>query len=196
MSSASEFPFVFTLAMKRRLSRRALKMLHDALRHFPELEGRKITVGYTSVHLGSAVVPHSAEGAAKLTIRLRVKKLTYNTIGHELTHLLQSLLRFQSDGNQPKDRQRIPCGEKQCDVWTLARSDLFCDDAPTYIKLPRAVRENWPAYARSVRRLCMAAVEKRKSYRLYIRWLEAQIKNLARKPATVGRESGQLRLPF
>jgi hypothetical protein len=192
MSSASEFPFVFTPAMRRQLSRRVLKMLHDALRHFPELEGKIITVGFTTAHLGSAVVPVRAERASKLTIRLRVKRLSYSTIGHELTHLLQGLSRLQPDAT----RHRIPGGEKQCDVWTLARSSLFCDDAPTYIKLPRAVRDHWPTYARSVRRLCVAAVEKRKSYRFYIRWLEAEIKNLARKPVKTGRESRQLQLPF
>ena len=94
MARAVDFPFTFTLPMKKRLSRRVIDMLHHGLRQFPELRGRKITVGYTSAHLGSAVVPLRAEAAAKLTIRLKVRKLTYNTIGHELTHLLQGLSRI------------------------------------------------------------------------------------------------------
>ena len=182
--------------MKKRLSRRALKMLHDALRHVPELQGRKITVGYTAAHLGSAVVPLAAADAARLTIRLKVKRLTYHTIGHELTHLLQALSRIRPGRGKPEKDGRIPSGEKQCDVWTLARSGLFCDDAPTYIRLPRAVREGWPVYARAVRRLAIAALEKRKSYRLYIRWLEGRIRDLARRPPPAPREHGQLPLPF
>ena len=182
--------------MKKQLSRRVLKMLQDALRNFPELQGRKITVGYTSAHLGSAVVPLSAGGAGKLTIRLKVRTLTYNTIGHELTHLLQGLSRIHFDRGKPEDGGRIPFGEKQCDIWTLARSRLFCDDAPTYLKLPRAVRENWPVYARAVRKLCIAALEKRKSYRLYMRWLESRIQDLTRRPVTMRKDDGQLPLPF
>lgn len=171
-------------------------MLHHALRHFPELRGRQITVGYTSAHLGSAVVPLRGEGAAQLTIRLKVKNLAYNTIGHELTHLLQGLSRIHLKEGKPEDGGRIPSGEKQCDIWTLARSSLFCDDAPTYLRLPRAIRQNWPLYAQSVRRLCIAALEKRKSHRFYMRWLESRIKELARRPVPVSKASGQLPLPF
>lgn len=181
--------------MKKRLSRRVLEMLHEAMRHFPELHGKKITVGYTSAHLGSAVVPLGAESPVKFTIRLKVKNLTYNTIGHELTHLLQGLSRIRSSGRKAKE-DGIPFGEKQCDIWTLARSGLFCDDAPTYLRLPRAVRENWTAHGRSVRRLCIAALEKRKTYRLYMRWLESRIKDLARKPVPQTRGPSQLSLPF
>lgn len=182
--------------MKKRLSRRALTMLDKALRRFPELQSRKITVGYTSAHLGSAVVPLSAGAAAKLTIRLKVRKLTYNTIGHELTHLLQGLSRVRLNRDKRKADGWIPGGEKQCDIWTLARSSLFCDDAPTYIRLPRSVRENWPVYARSVRALCIAALEKRKSHRFYMQWLESRIKDLARRPRGEAKAGEQLSLPF
>ncbi len=194
MSRGPQYPFVFTPAMKKRLSRRALKMLHEAFRLFPELHDKKITVGYTSAHLGSAVVPRKLSGAAKLTIRLKVRTITYNTIGHELTHLLQALSKFDSALGLHSNG-RIPFGEKQCDIWTLARSSLFCDDAPTYLRLPRAVRENWALYAQSVRKLCIAAVEKRKSYRLYMRWLESKIQELARKPLTLNGHE-QMPLPF
>ena len=182
--------------MKKRLSQRVLTMLHHALRHFPELRGRKITVGYTSAHLGSAVVPLRSAIATKLTIRLKVRKLTYNTIGHELTHLLQGLSRIHLKEGKQESGGRIPSGEKQCDIWTLARSNLFCDDAPTYIRLPRAVRENWPFYARSVRRLCIAALEKRMSHRFYMQWLESRIKDLARGPMATPKTGEQLGLPF
>jgi hypothetical protein len=194
MSRALEFPFTFTPRMKKRLSKRVIDMLQNALRCFPELKGKKITVGYTAAHLGSALVPLRPEAAAKLTIRLKVKTLTYNTVGHELTHLLQGLSKIHFKAGAAVET--IPYGEKQCDIWTLARSNLFCDDAPTYIRLPRSIRENWPVYAGSVRRLCIAALEKRKTHRLYIQWLEARIKALAQRPRGEPKAGEQLGLPF
>ena len=71
------------------------------------------------------------------------------------------------------DPAKVPSGETQCDIWTLARDPLFCDDPPTYIKMPRVIRERWPEYASQVRDLCIAAIEKRHTHRPYIRWLEA-----------------------
>ncbi|MFQ5850219.1 MAG: hypothetical protein ACE5JU_06470 [Candidatus Binatia bacterium] len=188
-------PLVFTPQMKKRLSRRARSMLQVALRRFPELSGKNITVGYTHAHLGSSVLPRHAGSMAKLTIRLKVRKLTYNTIGHELTHLVQGLCQFP-----PRESRRaatkFPRGEKQCDIWTLARSELFCDDAPTYLRLPRAVRKKWPRYAEPVRSLCIAAIKKRQTHRFYIRWLETQIKQLARKELQRSGAPRQLVLPF
>jgi hypothetical protein len=194
MNRAPEFPFTFTPRMKKRLSKRVIDMLQNALRCFPELKGKKITVGYTSAHLGSALVPLRPEAAAKLTIRLKVKTLKYNTIGHELTHLLQGLSKIHFKAGAAVET--IPYGEKQCDIWTLARSNLFCDDAPTYIRLPRAVRENWPSYSKSVRRLCIAALEKRKTHRFYMKWLESRIKALAERPRGEPKAGEQMALPF
>lgn len=149
----------FTAIMKKRLSRRAVSMLHASLRHFPELHDKTITIGYTSAHLGSAI-------REQMTIRLRVRNVCYNTIGHELTHLLQGT-------------GEIPEGEKPCDIWTLARSPLFCDDAPTYLNLPQRVRLQWPQYAVRVRELCLQAIAIRKSHRNYIQWLECELQTLA-----------------
>jgi hypothetical protein len=196
MDRAPEFPFTFTPRMKKRLTKRVIDMLQNTLRQFPELKDKKITVGYTSAHLGSALVPLRPEAAEKLTIRLKVKTLTYNTIGHELTHLLQGLSKIHWKEKKVGKDETIPYGEKQCDIWTLARSQLFCDDAPTYIRLPRPIRENWPAYSQSVRRLCIAALEKRKTHRLYIQWLEARIKALATRPRAEPKTGEQISLPF
>jgi hypothetical protein len=118
--------------------------------------------------------------------------LSYNTIGHELMHLVQGL----SHLDHPAATDRIPGGEKPCDIWTLARSELFCDEAPTYLKLPAAIRANWPSYARSVRALCIAAIEKRAAYRLYISWLEQEIHKLARQNLARRDSSVQMQLPF
>ena len=90
----------------------------------------------------------------------------------------------------------IPSGEKQCDIWTLARDPLFCDDAPTYIKMPRILRERWLDYAEPIRDLCIAAIEKRHIQRQYIRWLEDEIRKLTKAPVEKKIAPAQLALPF
>jgi hypothetical protein len=178
--------------MQKHMTARARAMIERALARFPELQGRNLTVGFTRAHLGTAVMNQRRECEPQLIIRLKVRKLTYQTIGHELTHLVQGL----SLSHRPAPHQRIPSGEAQCDVWTLARHELFCDDPPTYIKIPRVIREHWHDYAVTVRRLCVAAIDKRTVTRTYLRWLEAEIAALVstsirQKPAPV-----QLQLPF
>lgn len=168
----------FTRMMKKRLTQRAQSMIERALAFFPELKGKTITVGYTRAHLGSATLVHRPGCPPRLVIRFKVRKLTYQTIGHELTHLVQGL----AGGDRRRMATRsgnIPLGEKQCDIWTLARDPLFCDDAPTYLRLPRRMREQWHDYAHAVRLLCIAAIQKRESYRRYIQWLENEIKVLS-----------------
>ena len=187
----------FTPLMKRRLTRRTAEMIEQSLRYFPELKDSTITVGYTRKHLGSATVVYRKGIISRLIIRFKVRKLTYQTIGHELTHLIQGLGRGNLAAPRASDPDRIPSGETQCDIWTLARDPLFCDDPPTYIKIPRVMRERWPHYAESVRDLCIAAIEIRHTQRHYIRWLEQAIRLLAKAPKRE-KSTGpaQLFLPF
>ena len=182
--------------MKKRLTHRTQIMIERSLIHFPELEGKTITVGYTRAHLGSAVLSYRRDSDPRLVIRLKVRKLTYQTIGHELTHLVQGLGRSDRNTVSSFHSESIPSGEKQCDIWTLARAPLFCDDAPTYLRLPRVMRERWLDYSEEVRKLCVAAIEKRNSFRLYIRWLEAEIRKLGKVPSREESEAAQLVLPF
>ena len=190
-------PVKLTPLMRQRLTQRAREMIQRALPYFPELNGKTITVGYTRKHLGSATVIYRKGIISRLIIRLKVRKLTYQTIGHELTHLIQGLGRGNLTAPRVSDPDRIPSGETQCDIWTLARDPLFCDDPPTYIKMPRVMRERWPDYAESVRDLCIAAIEKRHTQRQYIRWLEQEIRQLAKAPKRE-KSTGpaQLFLPF
>ena len=180
--------------MRKRLTRRAQDIIQSSLPHFPELDGKAITVGYTRKHLGSATVAYRNGVISRLIIRLKVRKLTYQTVGHELTHLIQALAHADRTRNSFGDRTRIPSGEKPCDIWTLARHEIFCDDAPTYLRLPRVMRELWPHYAPAVRILCMAAIDERKSYRPYIQWLETEIRKLTKAP--LKEKPAQLNLPF
>ena len=187
----------FTPLMKQRLTRRASEMIEQSLRCFPELKDSTITVGYTRKHLGSATVIYRKGQISQLIIRLKVRKLSYQTIGHELTHLIQDLGRGNLTAPRACDPDRIPSGETQCDIWTLARAFLFCDDPPTYIKMPRVMREHWPDYAEPVRELCIAAIHKRHTQRQYIRWLDQEIRKLAKAPKHQKSISpGQLFLPF
>lgn len=189
-------PLKLTPLMKKRLTPRAQQMISRSLVYFPELAGKLITVGYTRKHLGSATVVYHAGAITRLIIRLKVRKLTYQTIGHELTHLLQGLSRGERANSTPLKREKIPAGEKQCDIWTLARHELFCDDTPTYIRMPRFVRECWPDYAVTVRQLCVDAIQKRNTHRLYIHWLESEIDKLPKVRARQNVGPMQLALPF
>ena len=189
-------PIRLTAPMKQRLTGRTLAMVQRSLDYFPELREQSITVGYTRKYLGSATVIYRKGAVANLIIRLRVRKVTYQTIGHELTHLIQALAFGDRSGKRSSIPGRIPSGEKQCDIWTLAREPLFCDDAPTYIKMPRIVRDHWPDYAEAVRDLCISAIEKRHTQRQYIRWLEDQIAKLPAAQMRKKPASTQLMLPW
>jgi len=189
-------PIRLTPLMKQRLTRRAHEMIERSLQLFPELKDTLITVGYTRKHLGSATVIYRKGIIERMIIRLKVRKVTYQTIGHELTHLIQGLAHGDRSRSRAADPDKIPSGEKQCDIWTLARDPLFCDDAPTYIKMPRILRERWSDYAESVRELCIAAIEKRHTQRQYIRWLEDEIRKLPKAPRQEKAAVVQLTLPF
>lgn len=188
-------PIRLTAPMKRRLTRRVHGMIERSLQLFPELSGALISIGYTRKHLGSATIEYRKGTITRMTIRLRARKVTYQTIGHELTHLVQGLARGGRVRASAVDPTRIPAGEQQCDIWTLARDPLFCDDPPTYIRMPRALRERWADYAEPVRELCIAAIAKRHRHRQYIRWLEAELRLLAKHPPRPGATQ-QLSLPF
>jgi len=168
-------------------------MLDESAELFPELRERVVTVGYTKTKAGVALIP--LEAHVPLHIRLQVRGLSYNTIGHELTHLIQGVSRFPGGlGEDP--REPLPGGETQCDIWTLARGDLFCDEAPVYLKLPGTVRDQWLDYASAVRRLCIEAIEKRPTHRTYIRWLESEIMRLPASASRAAREPRQFTLPL
>src|SRR5580704_13727623 len=76
---------LYTRPMQRVLTADVQHRIERSVAQFPELTGKTITVGLT----------RSADGTAdveKMIIRLNVRQRTpvsYFTIGHELTHLLQ-----------------------------------------------------------------------------------------------------------
>ncbi|MBI4475179.1 MAG: hypothetical protein HY646_21115 [Acidobacteria bacterium] len=155
------------------------KIEHTTLQ-FPELQGYTLTVGLVV----NARVHGSAE-AASMVIRLNTRErsgMTYFTIAHELTHLLQK-----------PGLGTVPNGEVQCDIFTLARSALFTDDLPTYLPGLRCGKREWRYHATAIRHLCVEAVELRKTRRTYIAWLTEAIEEyFSRAPSPVFSQTQML----
>lgn len=159
---------VFTLPMQRALTPHLRYRIVRALAEFPELADQTITVG-----LNTSRRLHGSAIAERMLIRLNAsrRRVSYFTIGHELTHLLQK-----------PGLGTVPAGEVQCDIWTLARGELFLDDQPTYLRLPCGRREWW-RHASLIRRFCLEALAQRLENRCYIAWLERRIHSYFAHPA-------------
>ncbi len=142
--------------------------LERALSLFPELGEAPVTVGVTaSRRLDGLAIP------GERLIRLnpyRRKRVPYFTIGHELTHLVQT-----------PGMGLIPGGEVQCDIWTLARDPLFLDEKPGYLEVDCDGR-SWRRHAHAVRALCRQAIAKRPRNHRYIVWLRAQLAEYFQRP--------------
>ena len=157
----------FTERMTRVLTVPLKYQIQRALREFPELESQPITVGLTR----SSGVDGIAYAEQSL-IRLHVRRgrVSSFTIGHELTHLLQT-----------PGLGIVPSGEIPCDIWTLARSEVFLDGKPGYLPIP-CRREDWSHHAHAVRRLCLRAIEERRRNRRYMVWLQHHIRAYFARP--------------
>ena len=158
-------PLQYTQPMQKVITPALIQRLERCLAEFPELSNKVVTVGRTTVAYGTAE-------AQNMIIRLNVKPRTpvsFFTIGHELTHLLQS-----------RGLHVVPDGEVQCDVWTLARSAVFMDDRPTYLCPHLWARATWPHHAARVRELCVEAIERRQTNRRYLVWLHDQLEHRSR----------------
>ncbi len=147
--------------MQGKKTGRLERMLQDAVSHFPEFQGKGIFVGYTKRY-GEA-------DSCRLLIRLNPRKLSYYVIGHELTHLVQGMKNRLGES-------AIPKGEVSCDIWTIARSDLFLDEPPGYLGVGRRVLLDWKAHRDRVRNLCIEAIERRNVHRHYIQWLIRELR--------------------
>jgi hypothetical protein len=158
-----------TAPMRKCITQQILGRIERALAEFPELAGSAITVGAVR----APGVHGNAEGDT-LTIRLNTRRrvgVTYFTIGHELTHLLQK-----------PGLGIVPSGETACDIWTLARSDLFLDEIPTYLTPLSCSARDWSRHAIAVRVLCIQAIRVRETNRRYITWLQARLREYFRQP--------------
>ncbi len=143
---------------------RILRMVRFALRFFPELEGRSLKIG----------IARGAHGYASLeepAIWLNPRGLSYQTIAHELVHLLQA-------------RGLVPMGERSCDVYSLARDSLLVDAAPVYLTIPDAfvtpkggLVDGAPRILHRTAREALGLRER--GERRYIRWFEQRLEAVA-----------------
>jgi len=99
-------------------------------------------------------------------IRLRPARptnpsLTY-TLPHEMTHLLQRPLRLAPDG------------ERSCDLFAMARTGEAWRVPPSYLRVPRPLRRDWPPWAATAAKLAREALRRRSDgTRNYITWWES-----------------------
>ena len=163
MAAKSSMPLKFTSPLLEATTPEMKRKIERAYSKFPELLDHRVTVGITKKRSldGYAVVE---DFCARLNIRRRTG-VSYFTIGHELTHLLQK-----------PGLGVVPDGEVQCDIWTLARSQLFLDEMPGYLDVHPCTEEGWKHDAKQVHELCVQAIEVRRTNRRYIVWLKNMLR--------------------
>lgn len=156
-------PLRFTNPLLDQMTPQLKRKIERAYMEFPELSKHPVLFGITWKRGidGYAVIED-------FCIRLNISRRTgtsYNTIGHELTHLLQK-----------PGLGIVPSGEVQCDIWTLARSELFVDEMPSYLDVHPCTEQSWKQHARTVRKFCIRAIEVRRFNRRYIVWLRSMLR--------------------
>jgi hypothetical protein len=132
-----------------------LLRLDEARSYFPELDGHCVKLGITL----------NADGKADLEgkgIFFRSRNVSYYVMGHELTHLLQQM-------------EGLPKSERSCDIFTMAKTVLFCDEAPNYVKVPKGmvdenhfILEHYRGFVHRTAR--SAAALRRAGKKFYISW--------------------------
>ena len=131
---------------------------------FPELRGLTVRVGLVKSRYALGKCSMDPEDPA---IWVRPRLIDTFTVTHELTHLLQA-------------RGDVPAGERACDLYALARSPLLIDSAPSYLKVPKNIRdaETLPEeWSELLYRIARSAVQERElGMRQYIRFFEKEIK--------------------
>ncbi|UCE80947.1 MAG: hypothetical protein JSV94_00450 [Methanobacteriota archaeon] len=149
---------------------RRVRRLHP---YFPEIR-RKMKIGLTRSYDGLAL--QSDDGVVKLMLDVRkarngdYRSPTFWTIAHELMHLAQ----FNTN--------KIPAGERACDLHTLARlPPKYIDEAPSYLVIAKNIRRNWNSeYASLAHEIARQALRKRTNgVRNYIAWWEEKFDNRA-----------------
>ena len=120
---------------------RILERLEFVRRFFPELADSTVRVGLARKR---GVLGWGSLDPERPGVWVRPRRLSYVTIAHEFTHLLQA-------------RRLVPGGERACDLWALARSPLLNDTPPGYLRLPGSLRRRRRLDAALSARLCEAA---------------------------------------
>jgi hypothetical protein len=165
--------FTLTKPLARHRScRTLLEKLHYVRRFFPELHGKSIKVGLTHAASGLAV-PGGIE------VWFNPFQLSYHTIAHEFVHILQGT-------------DRIPTGERSCDVFALARHWTLNDSPPTYIKIPKSFHDTaghiHEDHARTLFTVAASAIaQRRRGLRNYIAFFENELSRLEGESSSILR---------
>ena len=145
------------LTEKMKNQYKVLQKVREALQYFPEFDGKRLIVGHDQYHPGSASL-------SDFIISLS-KRPKYFTIGHELVHLIQ--YQFAT----------IPKGEAQCDIFTIARHELFLDLEPSYLQWDGKI--DWETHKLDIHRICREGIRLRQENRKYIYWIRKEIEKLS-----------------
>jgi hypothetical protein len=149
---------IYTERAEKEFSPKFKEKIEKAFNEFPELLERKVIVSWENYNKGTADIYNN------FIIKLK-PNASYQTIGHELTHLLQGM-------------KLIPTGEATYDIFTIARSNLFLDDNLAYL----STYGLWGGNRKKVRELCIEAIKLRNDgKRKYIYWLNKELKDIAVK---------------
>ncbi len=165
-ADGNRWTFTRNFAKKKGQSK-FLERLDEARSYFPELDGHTVKVGITI----------NADGKADLKgkgVYFKSRNVSYYVMGHELTHLLQEM-------------EGLPKSERSCDIFTIARGVLFCDEAPNYMKLPKRmvdekgfIKDDFREFVHGTARIAVNL--KNSGERRYIQWFERTLKEF------IGRE--------
>lgn len=131
----------------------------EVLDHFPELAGKHLRYRWAPKLLSSrAYVSNDVLSFAEQTP-------SYHIIAHETMHVVQGI------------RLGVPCGERSCDLYTIARHDLFNDSPPCYLRIPVFDTISMYEIVKPVMRpLAIQAIEERaRGNRQYLIWWERRI---------------------
>jgi hypothetical protein len=145
---------------------RILDHLEFVRRFFPELADRTVRVGLAQKR---GVLGWGSLDPERPGVWVRPRRLSYFTIAHEFTHLLQA-------------RRVVPGGERACDLWALARSPLINDVPPSYLRLPgplRRARRLDPGQAAFLCEAARRAIAARESgERRYLLLFESEVREV------------------
>lgn len=145
------------------------RMIVESLELFPELRPDEIKIGLTNTATARAFSFEYGKNPGVLRMAFNpAEKITYNTIGHELTHFVQGA-----------GIGKYPLGERACDVYTLARDELFCDSKPSYLNIPHKIEKAWPEYTNIVHKRAKESLKVREYNRQYIKWFEYALVRLS-----------------
>ncbi len=142
---------------------------------FPEIQ-TKIKVGFTKS--GGKYIHPYVDSEDCIYIRLSDTSINNFVLAHELTHSLQYHQADSEINIEGFNHEKIPHGERQADLFTLARHKELIDRYPSYLEIPSKMKEKpisrWKDQLHSD---ALKSIKKRENgYRNYLKWFENQLK--------------------